>query len=182
VTLFFITGNKGKFAEVERMLPGVQRLDLDLPEVQSLDPHEVIREKLLAAKQCHEGEFIVEDTSVVVHGMGQLPGPFIKWFLQSLSLERFASLAQSSGDPSATARVCIGYLGQGDPQFFEGMVTGKITAPRGQNGFGWDKVFMPAGSDRTFGEYSAEEKDAVSMRRQAVEKLRFFLEEKKQNL
>lgn len=178
MVLYFITGNEGKFSEVSALLPGVERLDLDLPEVQSLDPHEVIREKLLAARRLHEGEFMVEDTSLLVAGLGGLPGTFIKWFLKSMSLERFARIVSSSGDPSAQARVCIGYLGDGEPHYFEGVLEGRVVAPRGEAGFGWDKVFVPHGYDETFGEMSRERKNSLSMRRRAIDALRAFLDEK----
>jgi XTP/dITP diphosphohydrolase len=45
-------------------------------------------------------------------------------------------------------------------------------APRGQNGFGWDAIFIPDGEARTFGEMTAAEKDARSHRRRAWQLLR----------
>ena len=44
--LYFITGNEHKFKEVKEMLPFVEQLDIDLPEIQNLDPQEIIKEKL----------------------------------------------------------------------------------------------------------------------------------------
>lgn len=176
MVLYFITGNHDKFSEVKAMLPQIEQLDLDLPEVQSLDAHVVIREKLLEARKQHDGEFIVEDTSVSVKGLGGLPGTFIKWFLKSMSLERLAKVALASGDASAEAKVCIGYLGRGEPQFFEGVIKGTIVPPRGDHGFGWDKIFVPVGHERTYGEMSREMKNTLSMRRIAVEKLKRHLE------
>ncbi|MBN1275474.1 non-canonical purine NTP pyrophosphatase [Candidatus Woesearchaeota archaeon] len=176
MTLYFITGNDDKYAEVKALLPEVERLDLDLPEVQSLDPRAVIRAKLFAAHEQHEGSFIVEDTSLSVAGLGGLPGPFIKWFLEAMSLERFAEIAVASQDPSAEAMVCIGYLAEGDePVFFEGVLKGEVVFPRGERGFGWDKVFVPEGFDETFGEMAPEVKNSFSMRQQAVAELKEYL-------
>ena len=55
----------------------------------------------------------------------------------------------------------------------EGAVDGLLSLhPRGQNGFGWDAIFVPRGEGRTFGEMSASEKDGRSHRRRAWELLR----------
>lgn len=175
-SLYFITGNAGKFSEVKAMLPEIEQLKLDLPEIQSLDSQEVIKEKLLVARKERDGEFIVEDTSVSIEGLGGLPGTFIKWFLKSMSLEQLAKIAIASGNVSAEARVCIGYLGGGEPLFFEGIINGKVVLPRGSNGFGWDKIFVPEGYKQTFGEMEREVKNSFSMRRIAVEKLKKYLE------
>ncbi len=60
--------------------------------------------------------------------------------------------------------------------FFEGEVKGSIAeAPRGDNGFGYDPVFIPEGHTRTFAEMSAEEKNAISHRKNAVAKLLDFV-------
>ncbi len=60
--------------------------------------------------------------------------------------------------------------------FFEGEVKGVITLePRGDNGFGYDPVFMPNGFDKTFAEMSADEKNAISHREMAVAKLLDFI-------
>ncbi len=60
--------------------------------------------------------------------------------------------------------------------FFEGEVKGSIaTEPRGTNGFGYDPVFIPEGETRTFAEMSSEEKNAISHRKNAVNKLLDFL-------
>ena len=175
-SLFFITGNSGKFSEVKTMLPDIKQLDIDLPEIQSLDAQEVIKEKLLAAKEKQEGRFIVEDTSVSIAGLGGLPGTYIKWFLKSMSLEKIATIAQASGDVSAEAKVCIGYTDNNNILFFEGIIKGKIVQPRGSEGFGWDKIFQPDGFEKTFGEMSREEKNTLSMRKKAVEKLKNYLQ------
>jgi len=46
MAIYFITGNKGKFAEVQAILGNVEQLDIDLPEVQDVDAHKIIEEKL----------------------------------------------------------------------------------------------------------------------------------------
>lgn len=59
---------------------------------------------------------------------------------------------------------------------FEGEVSGEIlTEKKGQSGFGYDPVFRPTGYDITFAEMSAEEKNSISHRGRAVEKLLDYL-------
>jgi len=61
--------------------------------------------------------------------------------------------------------------------FFEGFVEGEIAlAPRGSNGFGYDPLFVPNGSDKTFAEMDAETKNAMSHRHNALVKMLPFLE------
>lgn len=176
MTLFFITGNQKKFSEVHSLLPKVEQLNLDLSELQSLDPEVVIREKLLVARLLHKGSLMVEDTSLSIEGLGGLPGTFIKWFLESVGPEGVAKLAISSGKTRAVARTCIGYVcDDAEPVFFEGIIEGSIVLPRGK-GFGWDIIFQPDGFTKTFGEMTFAQKNKLSMRRKAVDKLITFLE------
>lgn len=64
MALYFITGNKNKLSEVNSILPNVEQLDIDLPEVQDIDAKEIIKAKLLGALNHKQAEFIVEDTSL----------------------------------------------------------------------------------------------------------------------
>ncbi|MBT6616293.1 MAG: non-canonical purine NTP pyrophosphatase, partial [Deltaproteobacteria bacterium] len=58
---------------------------------------------------------------------------------------------------------------------FEGAVTGKLVQAKGSYGFGWDPVFMPDGSVLTYGELGADEKNKISHRALALQKLRDWL-------
>ena len=60
--------------------------------------------------------------------------------------------------------------------FFEGEIKGNITEmERGKNGFGYDPIFIPEGYNKTFAEMSLEEKNKISHRGVAVQKLTKFL-------
>lgn len=168
----FITGNKNKFAEVQAILPGVQYLNIDLPELQELDPKKIIEAKLQEARKQHVGELIVEDTSLSLVCLNGMPGPLIKWFMQAIGNEGLIQLAERFENDRAEARTMIGYVDQnGVISYFEGVVTGRIVRREGVSGFGWDPVFLPDGYEKTFAEMTADEKNMVSMRRVAVERL-----------
>ncbi len=169
----FITGNKGKFAEVQAIIPDVHQLDIDLPEIQEIDPKKVIEAKLKEARtQYAEREFIVEDTSLSLMCLNGLPGPLIKWFTKAMGNEGLVRITERFENNRAEARTMIGYLNApGEISFFEGVIPGRIVSPRGDAGFGWDPIFLPDGYEKTFAEMTPVEKNAVSMRRIAVEKL-----------
>jgi non-canonical purine NTP pyrophosphatase (RdgB/HAM1 family) len=174
--LYFITGNKNKFEEAKAILSGVEQLDIDLPEMQDLDAKNIIEAKLAEALKHKKGEFMVEDTSLYMDCLNGLPGPFIKWFLKSIGNNGLAGLAERLGNNKAEAKTIIGYAGKdGDIHFFEGSIRGKIIAPQGETNFGWDPIFQPDGFDKSFAEMGKEEKNKISMRKVALEKLKDFL-------
>ncbi len=173
--LFFITGNAGKFKEAQAFIPEIKQLNLDLIEIQSLDAHKIITHKLEEARKHHKGSFIVEDVSVYIDGMNGLPGPLIKWFIESIGLNALAKLTKVFGS-KATVRCIIGYSNGANIKFFDGEVKGDIVESRGENGFGWDKIFVPNGYTKTFGEMSNDEKNKISMRKIAFGKLRECLD------
>ncbi len=179
MNLYFITGNENKFSEVQSILDNVKRLDIDLPEIQDIDAKNIIKAKLLEALKHKKGEFIVEDTSLYLHGLKGLPGPLIKWFMKTIGNEGLVNLVEKLNDNTAEAKTIIGYAKNKDEiKFFEGTIPGKIVTQTGVSGFGWDPIFQPNGFDKTFAEMTQEEKNTVSMRKIAVEKLREFLTKK----
>ena len=177
--LYFITGNKNKFEEVRAILPDVEQLDINLPEIQEIDAHIIIKAKLLAAFPHAKGEFIVEDTSLYLDALNGLPGPLIKWFLKAIGNDGLFNLAEKLANKKAIAKTIIGYAkNENEVHFFEGVVSGKIVQPQSVSGFGWDPIFLPDTHQKTFAEMSKDEKNQISMRRIAVNKLSDFLKNK----
>ncbi len=172
--LYFLTGNENKLRESQAILPNIEGFNLEILEMQHTDPMIIMRQKLQEAQKHRTGQFIVEDTSLLIEGMNGLPGPLIKWFEKTIGLEGIAKIAELYGK-KAIAKVLIGYTNGSTVEFFDGSLPGMIVSPRGTNGFGWDKIFIPNGYDRTFAEMTAEEKNKISMRKIAFEKLRIYL-------
>jgi len=174
--LYFITGNENKFEEVKSILPNVLRIDIDLPEIQDINPKEIVKAKLLEALKHHSGGFIIEDTSLYLDCLNGLPGPLIKWFLKTIGNGGLFRMAESFDNYNAEAKTIIGYAE--DPQnihYFDGSIKGKIVAPKGESNFGWDPIFLPNGYEQSFAEMDKEEKNKISMRRIALEKLKDFI-------
>jgi len=176
----FITGNVNKLVEVQTIIPDLKQLDIDLPEIQEVDAKEVIKAKLKEAQKHHEGAFVVEDTSFSMDCISdinsesnQLPGPLIKWFLQVMGNEGLYELAKKYNNFNAQIKAIVGYADEsGDVTFFEGVVHGQVVAPSGEGGFGLDPIFQPNGYEETFSKMGQEEKNTISHRRIAFEKLK----------
>lgn len=179
MVLYFITGNKNKFAEVKAILGdsiNVEQLKIELDEIQEIDSRVIIKHKLNEALKQRKGEFFLEDTSLYIEGLNGLPGPLIKWFLKALGPKGIYALTSHLENKNAVAKNIIGYSdAKGELHFFEGEVKGKIVAPRGETTFGWDPIFLPDGYNQTFAEMDDDLKNKISHRRKALDKLVEFL-------
>jgi len=171
---YFITKNKGKFREVSSIFPGIKQLEIELPEIQEIDPEKIIQEKIKQAKKNYDGNFIVEDTSLYIESLNGLPGPLIKWFMKTLGNEGIYKLIKKTDNFKARAETIIGYSNK-EIKFFKGSTIGKIVSPNGKEGFGWDPIFQPEGHKKTFAEMSPKEKNKISMRRKALNEFEKFL-------
>jgi XTP/dITP diphosphohydrolase len=177
-----VTGNKGKAAEIERILGfKFNAVELDLPEIQSMDVRAVAAAKAKAAYDLIKAPVMVDDTSLYIEHLGGLPGPFVAWFMSALGDGGLAKLMAVAENRKAKVGCCIGYVdGQGQVHTFLGEVEGTITTnPRGTSakGLGFDSIFIPTGATQTFAEMTGEEKDVFSHRCKALELLKVFLEQ-----
>lgn len=171
-TIVFISGNSDKAAWTQRYLSvKLEHKKLDLTEIQSLDPHEVVEYKVKEAYKILGKPVLVEDTSLVFHSLGKLPGTLIKWFVKELGNEGLCKVIYDN-DRSATASVIFGYYDGKKVIFGDGHINGSIAQkPRGTNGFGWDPIFVPDGQKKTHAEMTHDEIDAINVRRLAIEDL-----------
>lgn len=177
MVLYFITGSNEKLEEARAIIPSLQGLKLDLPELQELNPEKIIRAKLEEARKRYNGRLAVEDTSLYLNCLNGMPGPLIKWFMQSLGNNGVYDLVSRYDDTSAVARTVVGYIEDEEIKIFEGEINGTIVAPQKMETFGWDSIFQPEGYSVTFAEMSKEEKSRISMRTKAFEKLKEYLED-----
>ena len=153
-TITFVTGNANKAKHASRLLGyPVVNYDMDLPEIQSLDLREVVEAKLKSAYEILKKPLIVEDVSLEFCELKRLPGTFIKFFVKELGLDYLCGMLDKK-DKTAIAKCMIGFTDGTDTHLFLGAQSGKITAePRGDAGFGWDRIFV---SDQFPGKTNAE--------------------------
>jgi XTP/dITP diphosphohydrolase len=144
---------------------------IDLPEIQSLDLREILSRKAREAFDRLKVPVVVEDVSLELSAFKGFPGPLVKWLIKTSGPKGVIALCRAVGDMRARA-VCGVLAWDGEREYWaEGAVYGTIAdAPRGVSGFGWDPVFIPAGSECTFAEMTAGEKNSISHRGKAWRK------------
>ena len=171
--MILVTGNLDKWKEAQRILgKPLDREALDLPEIQAPTTREVALEKVRTAFAQLKKPVIVEDAGLEFAALGGFPGPFIKFWEKLGGLESICHALDGCATREAVAVCVLGLCDESGARVVEGRVQGTISSrPRGDNGFGWDAIFIPEGETRTFAEMTGAEKDARSHRRRAWEAL-----------
>jgi len=178
----FVTGNPGKLEEARRLWGGggatagevvFEAVELELPEIQSLDLAQVLRAKGREAYRRLGRPLVVEETGFEIDAFGGFPGPLVKWMLEAMGPEGMAraalAVAQREGTGAGALARCLVLYVDGERELVgEGAARGTLVVPaRGEGGFGWDPVFEAEGEGRTYGELSGAEKDRIGHRGKA---------------
>jgi len=193
IELLFATRNAHKTEEIQRIL-GTEFKVNDLaahPEIPHIaETGRTFQEnailKALAASRKLPGLVIADDSGLEVEALGGAPGIHSARYAgpKANDQEKIEKLLDELARVRATANArrarfrCALALARKDEVLgvFEGTVEGEIAdQPRGSNGFGYDPIFVPQGLQRTFGELPPAEKNRLSHRSRALEKLRAFL-------
>ncbi|MDY6777917.1 MAG: non-canonical purine NTP pyrophosphatase [Candidatus Nanohaloarchaea archaeon] len=180
MTLTFVTSNPDKLTEAEDILGiKMERKDIELQEIQAVDIETVARAKVEAARRHIDPPVMVTDTGLYLEGLNGLPGALIKWFYKRIGNEGICDILD--GKPrEAEASTCIALHDGSDIHTFQGTVQGHIPeTPRGDRGFGWDPIFVPEQHESTFAEMEPGTKNVLSMRKEALQKLRDWLDQQK---
>jgi len=178
--VFFATNNINKFNEAHRLLAGygiaVGMLRVKAAEIQSANLREIAQTSAQdALKRCHL-PVIVEDAGLFIDALHGFPGPYAAYAYKTIGNKGLLKLMENVDDRKATFQSVIAYCDSysGAPMCFEGEVAGKITTEErmgnGKSGFGFDPIFQPSGSEKTFAEMTIEEKNGFSHRAKAVRK------------
>lgn len=189
-TITFVTGNANKLKEVIAILSTSESQDgiskvgkysitnksLDLDEIQGTI-EEVTINKAKAAANILKGPVLVEDTCLGFEAFNNLPGPYIKWFVKSIGLSGLVDMLYKFENKGANAICTFGYCEgpNAEVKLFQGVTKGNIVDSRGPTDFGWDSVFEPEGFDQTYAEMDKKNKNTISHRFRALDKLRDFL-------
>jgi len=174
----FVTGNLNKVREAGDILkiPLEQVEVKGIFEIQTQDLDELIRHKCQQAYQALKCPVLVEDSGLQFNAWKGLPGALVKWFETTVGCEGMLKMLQSFDDRNATAVCCFAIHDGKKVQVVRGEVVGTIAYEiRGNNGFGWDVFFVPKGYSKTYAEMDFEEKNAISHRKIALEKLKTLI-------
>lgn len=186
--IVFATNNQHKLEEVRAMIGDYfQVLSLndidcneDIPE-NGLTFEENAISKARYIKEHYGYDCFADDSGLEVTALNNAPGVFSARYAGEPSnsqrnIEKLMHEMQGKEERSARFRTCIAYLTGEEERYFEGCVEGSIIDTlRGCNGFGYDPLFIPSGYDITFAEMSSEEKNKISHRAIAVQKLIEYL-------
>lgn len=173
----FITGNQSKADYLAKYLGfPVKHEKLDLDEIQSLDLKEIVEHKVKQAYDKIKSPVIAEDVSLEFEALGGLPGPFIRFFVDKVPFETICSMVGGKSR-KATARCVFGYYDGEILKLFEGSMDGEVSlTPAGENGYGWDKIFIPEGYSVTRAELNEEDDQKTYLKVKPFAALKAFLE------
>ena len=127
---------------------------------------------------------ISDDSGLEIHALNGFPGVMSARFMEGRPYEEkyieILKMMKDKKDKSANFKtvLCL-YNLEKDPLFFEGIVEGEIVSSKGDNGFGYDPIFYSCDLHKTFGQAEDEEKNSVSHRGRAIEKMIEYLKENK---
>jgi len=176
--VFFATGNIHKFNEARSILTGldiaVGMLRVKDTEIQSDSLKEIAQTSALDAfKRCGL-PVIVEDAGLFIDALNGFPGPYAAYAYKTIGNKGLLKLMKSVENRKARFWSAIAYCDNSScaPVCFEGEAEGEITVNErvgsGKSGFGFDPIFQPDGSAKTFAEMTLEEKNGFSHRAKAV--------------
>ncbi|MEX0966237.1 MAG: RdgB/HAM1 family non-canonical purine NTP pyrophosphatase [Bacteroidia bacterium] len=186
--LLFATNNAHKLQEVRDAFPaGFELLSLADVDFEGTIPedYETLEENALQKAQYIHARFgmdcFADDTGLEVAALNGDPGVYsaryagpAATFDDNVSL--LLSRLEPHADRTARFRSVFALILEGREHLFEGMTAGNITTSRrGRKGFGYDPVFIPKGQQRTFSEMTMQEKNAISHRGRALQKMLDFL-------
>ena len=191
--LVIATHNKGKLAELNELLGGFNiklfsATDFNIPEPEETGStfHANAKLKAVHAAQIAKLPALADDSGVCVEGLSGAPGIYsARWGGENkdfeMACERIRKELEAKGIAATGANayfICVLSLAQSDGSSveFEGRIYGKLTfPPRGGKGFGYDPIFIPEHSSKTFAEMTAQEKNARNHRQAAFDKFKEFL-------
>jgi len=186
--LIFATNNEHKVDEVRHAIDSSFEL-LSLKEaginIEIPEPHDTLEanatEKSRTIYQLTNTNCFSEDTGLEVAALNGEPGVRSARYAGEgksfeKNIDKLLENLEGKTDMSAHFRTVISLIIDGKETLFEGVCDGTITRERkGANGFGYDPVFVPIGSTKTFAEMDIREKDRFSHRAKATQKLVAFL-------
>ena len=187
--LVFATNNKHKLGELQAILGDrIKLLSLkdigcneEIPEEQpTLEGN--ARQKAMFVFEKYNYSCFADDTGLEVEGLNGEPGVYSARYAgedknANANMDKVLAKMAKIKNRNARFRTVISLVIDGDEKQFEGVVNGQIlTGKKGDSGFGYDPIFQPDGFDKTFAEMNLNDKNKISHRGRAVEKLVQYLQ------
>jgi len=188
INLVFATNNLHKVDEVKHKLNGL----FSIQTLQEIGCHEDIPETsdtlegnaIQKARYLHEKygcNCFADDTGLEVEALNNAPGVYSARYAgeaknPEANMDKLLNELFNQPNRKARFRTIIALILDGKEYLFEGVVNGQILEKKqGNEGFGYDPIFLPDGYEKSFAQLSMTEKNTISHRGRAVEKLLTFL-------
>lgn len=186
--LIFVSHNAHKLEEVKAIVGN----NFEVKNLSDINVFDEIPETGLSFKENaqQKAEYIykklncncfADDSGLSVDALNGEPGIYSARYAgepcnMQNNIEKLLNNIKDKSDKSAQFTTVIAVILEGEYHFFEGVIRGKIIdTPRGDNGFGYDPIFVPEGYDQTFAELSSEIKNKISHRAIAMQKFQDFI-------
>jgi len=187
-TLIFATNNQHKIAEIKNAIGDhfsiitltEAGIDINIPEPYNTLEENAVEKSTVIHKLTSQDCFS-EDTGLEVTALNNEPGVRSaryagEYASSEENIDNLLKKIETVSDRSAQFRTVISLILNNQQFLFEGICKGCIADSRkGVNGFGYDSVFIPNGTDKTFAEMDIIEKNIYSHRKKASNKLSNFL-------
>ena len=187
--LVFATNNKHKLDEVRKI---TSRHPVEIVSLADIDCFDEIPEtadtlegnalqKVLYIREKFGMDCFADDTGLEVEALNNAPGVYSARYAgpghdSEANMKKLLHEMEGMENRKARFRTVIALVWNGKTYTFDGIVNGTITTTkRGENGFGYDPIFIPEGYEQTFAELGNDIKNQISHRAKAVEKLDEFL-------
>lgn len=186
--IIFATKNDHKIKEIRHILGNSFELlnltdvniDDDIPEEEpTLEGNAVFKARYVHNQT--KMNVFSDDTGLEIEALDGKPGVLSARFAgedkdSNANIEKILSLLKNNNNRRARFRTVIALILNNEEYLFEGIINGRIIEEkRGNEGFGYDPVFVPEGKELTFAEMNLDEKSTVSHRAMAFQKLKSFL-------
>mgnify|MGYP003575200399 CR=1 FL=1 len=189
-TLVFATNNEHKLEEVRAMVGDKFQLKsladigclTDIPETGATFEENALLKAEYVSKT-YKIDCFADDSGLEVEALNNEPGVYSARYSGSrdseVNLQLVLDKLKGISNRKAVFRSVISLIVDGEKHLFEGVVKGKIRTERaGTEGFGYDPIFEPEGYSITFAEMDVEQKNRISHRGEAINKLVRFLKER----
>ena len=187
--LVFANNNKHKLDEVRKI---TSRHPVEIVSLADIDCFDEIPEtadtlegnalqKVLYIREKFGMDCFADDTGLEVEALNNAPGVYSARYAgpghdSEANMKKLLHEMEGMENRKARFRTVIALVWNGKTYTFDGIVNGTITTTkRGENGFGYDPIFIPEGYEQTFAELGNDIKNQISHRAKAVEKLDEFL-------
>lgn len=179
--VFFATGNINKFNEARSILSSygiaLGMIKLKGDEIQSDSIQKIAEKSVINAYKFCRTPIFVEDAGLFIDALKGFPGPYAAYVYKTIRNDGILKLMKNENCRKAKFESIISFCDRrtkGKPQSFSGEIQGEITVSErnepDKSGFGFDPIFQPEGSAKTFAEMTIDEKNCYSHRSRAIHK------------